>query len=165
MYVNGSKIDFQLDKYSMSVRFGITSFFNEKNIDVRLSFSALNLVLGQMETVGNGIHEIGCSFSVNEIVTSFSLHAIQMLRIFEVHQPIDTAMANIQNRRSVQCRFRSVKYRIPWTVLWSQNSLTNRRILNYLNVFDWRNRYDLEKWTILSWFNFKNDFCWEPTSM
>lgn len=63
--------------------------------------------------VGNGIAEIGAGFSVKVIDTGFSFHSMTISRIDIQQKHTDETKTNIHQNRSLQCRFRSTKYRIP----------------------------------------------------
>lgn len=56
-----------------------------------------NLTFGQIVTVGNGIAEIGDSFSLILSVTGASLHLIQIFLIDELHQYSDKLNATIHH--------------------------------------------------------------------
>ena len=103
-------------------------------LDKELSaFATSNLSLvvfisGQMVTVGNGTLWAGTGFSVQQIFTGSSAHWIQTLRVINPHIDNDTMKESNQNNRSLQCSFRTLKYRKPCMLLLSQYSMKYFRI-------------------------------------
>ena len=89
------------------------------------SFMWVAFVSGQMVTVGNGIFDIGTGLSCTLTITGLSHHLIQTFRIEKLQNHIDKPIAIIHQQRSVQWRFRSLKYRTPWIVVFEQYSMTN----------------------------------------
>lgn len=100
-----------------------------------------------MNTVGNGMDEINASFCAIVNATGFSCHRHQISNIEVTHSKMDNIIATVHHslienvgnlmkilnetfyevtnlyHLSVQCCFRSVKYRMPWMELFEQNSL------------------------------------------
>lgn len=85
-------------------------------------------------TVGNGIVEIGCIFSLRDRDTGVSYHFKMPFRIDEQHIRKDKTNAIAHHSRSLQCRLRSEKYRIPCIELLLQKSLKFRRIFGITTV-------------------------------
>lgn len=80
--------------YSMSVKF-VELSINVWQVAVTFNLLTLVFVSGQIVTVGNGIAEIGVSFSVKLIVTGLSHHFIQILWMDDPHNQTDRPKAKI----------------------------------------------------------------------